>query len=861
MKIIKPLDLGLMYRVYEQNRCHYLVSTAIAYFSFATPESLETELELWPMVAEELGSDGVIDTGMPKVGSEFLVSGKIFPENSSDPHAGTVTVTVAGRQKKLNVFGNRQWQKNSLGRWQLSEPDKLTELPIQYEYAFGGQDYPENPLGKGYVKDLGQYPDSTIDVPNIMLAGQPMAAPDQQMVPAGFSPYDFTWPQRYTKIGTYDEKWLRDFFPGLANDFDPTFLNIAPSDQQFPEKFIGDESFSCENMHPHQQLISSKLPGIRVRCFVNSGNEEAVELLEIGMQADTLWLFPHRERAVLLFRGITQVRDDDASEYQQMLLAYENLSHAPRELAHYTKAMELRLDKKKGHLQAFNEKDLIADGAVSAMSTLLTDSMASMEESTLAKNLKKKSESEVEAAWKRLEELGLDPEKYQKEENNDYIDITTDNLDQLDDLLKKVTEDTKKHQQEMETMAREVAESMGQDYDQMLAAAKQQQTGPARFSADTIIAQLQEYKLSDPKKEAKLRKMEEEFANITLQYGHFFDQPALVSAELREKMRQDILQARDEGKSVAGGEYPGVDLSNLDLRGMDFSACFMDGANLTGSDLRETDFSKAMLARADLSGARFENSTLNKTNLGKSNLNGAVFLQCKMEKAVLYQASLQGTSFDNVQMTGVDASECKGQGVRFFQSELQDSRFMESMLDESDFSQCNLSKAFFHKTSARKAKFIGATLNETVLVEFTGDGADFSTADMENIRTAMGTSFQGADFTKSNLKDANLREVDCRESNFTASNLSGADLSKSQLTHSTFYRSNAKQAMFRQADLRESRMVSINLMEGSLQKANLEKCDLRGANLFAADLMQVDFSTVLLEQANTKKTILSSRVS
>src|SRR5690348_15972802 len=139
-------------------------------------------------------------------------------------------------------------------------------MPITWANAFGGAGYPQNPLGKGYAPirdDRGEHH----PLPNIEDPRRLISRPNERPAPMGFGPYDLTWPQRYAKIGTYDAKWLEERYPGFAADFDPSYFNTAPADQQIEGFFRGDESFTLENLHPEKPVIEGKLPGIKARIF------------------------------------------------------------------------------------------------------------------------------------------------------------------------------------------------------------------------------------------------------------------------------------------------------------------------------------------------------------------------------------------------------------------------------------------------------------------------------------------------------------------------------------------------------------------------------------------------------------------
>ena len=68
--------------------------------------------------------------------------------------------------------------------------------------------------------------------------------------------------------GCGDGQWRRHRWPWLPEKFDYTFFNAAPPDQWIDGFFRGDESLAFENMHPEQAVFTTRLPGMRARCFV-----------------------------------------------------------------------------------------------------------------------------------------------------------------------------------------------------------------------------------------------------------------------------------------------------------------------------------------------------------------------------------------------------------------------------------------------------------------------------------------------------------------------------------------------------------------------------------------------------------------
>ena len=165
------------------------------------------------------------------------------------------------------MVGDRFWKQRLIGS-RPSEPQPLERLPLNWNYAFGGNDFARNPCGRGMDTRIDEASGESLTLlPNIETPGALVSGPKQRPEPSGFGPMPMQWPQRWDKIGTYKGNWLRDRWPWYAEDMDPTFFNAAPADQQVP--FLrGDESFSLIAQHPKHHEFMGQLPGITPRCVV-----------------------------------------------------------------------------------------------------------------------------------------------------------------------------------------------------------------------------------------------------------------------------------------------------------------------------------------------------------------------------------------------------------------------------------------------------------------------------------------------------------------------------------------------------------------------------------------------------------------
>ncbi|HEY4436791.1 MAG TPA: DUF2169 domain-containing protein [Lelliottia sp.] len=239
-------------------------------------------------------------------GTAYTPGGGTVPEMTAGVLMRSPTDEVI-LDKKLRVTGKRFYQRHSLtGQWSETEPEPFTSLPLDYRHAFGGecrvvadskyasripeqyrlteaqlrehpdQDHPPlahiacevNPLGLGYTQpwylkacDIHQ-----VEAPRIIATASPFTlahffacldgkadwfAP--QFQPAGFGCISRTWLPRLPLAGTYDREWLENRHPNLPDDFNFSYWNSAPGNQQipFPEP---SSTITLQGLHPDGEI-------------------------------------------------------------------------------------------------------------------------------------------------------------------------------------------------------------------------------------------------------------------------------------------------------------------------------------------------------------------------------------------------------------------------------------------------------------------------------------------------------------------------------------------------------------------------------------------------------------------------------
>ncbi|NHZ97923.1 DUF2169 domain-containing protein [Massilia sp. CCM 8734] len=205
-------------------------------------------------------------------------------------------------EKRLIVTGPREWRKRhwltrllrgfTVPAWKLTAPAPVVEVPLRYEYAYGGERkilvsarearrvpkrsrltgrspqppsalsanddvpaiahevFPDNPIGCGYAPAwfLKAAKPHRIAAPQIEAPHQRIKRFGALYAPQGSGVIGRAWAGRLPFAGTYDQQWLDERHPNLPHDFDFRYWNSVAPDQQVTPYLDGDETISLTNL-------------------------------------------------------------------------------------------------------------------------------------------------------------------------------------------------------------------------------------------------------------------------------------------------------------------------------------------------------------------------------------------------------------------------------------------------------------------------------------------------------------------------------------------------------------------------------------------------------------------------------------
>ncbi|WP_437605165.1 DUF2169 domain-containing protein [Sorangium sp. So ce834] len=858
MRVVKPLKVPALTRVVEvARRLRFHVGAMVA-FPLDAPRALVDEMTFWQAATAELGGIA-LDDGIAKARGELLVAGRCHAPEGRRVAASFVRARLGGIDKRLAVLGDRHWT----GRG-FTEPEPFAEMPIDWAHALGGPKDPANPYGKG-IEEVERGGQRVRPLPNVEHYGALIRSPGDRPGPACFLPMDVTFAQRRARAGTYGADYAEAWAPGLPPDVDPTFFNVAPSDQWSAEPFRGDEAFLVENMHPSRPRIEGALPGLCARVLVTRRDAAGEAFLELPVRCDTVWLFPSANLGVVIFHGSMPVAEDDAAEIADLVVACEEIGR-PRPIEHYREALARRLDKDRGAIASLSDSDLMPprESGVAANIAGLDLMQWVKSENLAAKNQRRGAERERERRREELLADGIDPARYgldaplPEDEGPPPVDDLDALVVYLDAAARKLEDEEARANRlkaEAEARMKTRAVEMGVPEETLRRGEAEEEPpgGPPQFSAKAQLEQYAELAeaarrggvpnreleamLADPAFREQLVRLEQTARDGYRASAHVTPPAPPMTAEAALMARVVIEAAREAREPLDERDLTGADLRGVDLRGMRLARAFLEGADLRGCDLSGAVLEGAVLAKADLTGANLTGARLRGANLGKANLERAVLADADLTEAVLMGAKLAGAKLTGARLERADVLQVSWEGV--------------------DLSGADLAVCTFLQASFAGANLAGANLERAMLLECSLDGADLSGARLHKATlmscTAARARFTGARFSegvaiyKSGLPEADFRDAVLEKTCFRTTDLRGARFDRAQMTMTDLSEADATGAIFDRAVLRGALLIRATLDRASLRGCNLtdailSKSRLSGADFTGAQLCRADFS-------------------
>jgi uncharacterized protein YjbI with pentapeptide repeats len=691
-----------------------------------------------------------------------------------------VTFGVGRWSKQAMVYGDRTWKKGLVAD-STSDPEPFTVMPITYANSFGGEGYAANPVGKGYGDNL--------EVPNIQDPAKPIRSRRDRPAPACFGPVNPSWDSRAKKRGRkYGKSWKKERSPYYSEDFDWSYFNEAPADQQLEGYLAGTEEIRFTNLHPVASELSVRLPGTRVRAFLK---DREGRFREIQMNLDTLFADPDDELLTLTWRGLTDVREHDMTDVTVVLIASEEEDEESRPVEHYREILD-----------AFEKDPLGLDD--------------------LPEDIKEQ---------KALLD-SLDPTKLAEGSSDEVLNKVTVSLEKILALGGGEAGGIRHALGVAAAKAKEAKVDLGAVIADALKAPGTAPPGPGAMPRVALGDSMASVARAADAARAAMKKAGAD--------------PAALGP-LDELLNDPRLKQLDPGYRPPGEEQaeaeppgPGADLTGQDLSGRDLS-----GADLSGANLKATDLTRADLSGANLSGASLEATVLYEANLCNADLSETTIKSANLsltqaKQARFDRANAEESLFENIDLTEASLEGFGATACFFTEADLTRATALKASFTRSDFTEARLEEADLTGATLEQCFCDETAMSGVVLREASLDETSFRQSDLRraNLEGAKGgaTNWQearldDAHFDGASLPQAQFVEVSAKKTTFAAASLREARFYRALLERADLSRADLLGADLSRATVRETRFSEASLYDAKFFKSTLEKCDFKGANL------------------------------
>ncbi len=810
---------------------------------------------------DEYYPDDEEKSGPPRYESDFayfkpkadlLLVGKCYPPGGKPIPICNAVFQVGDKIGTLTIAGDRRWEKKLLSRT-ATAPQPFRSMALRYENSYGGPGYVANPIGKGHEPLRGGQGQEIWQLPNIENPAQLIQSCKDRPFPAGFAPLSPKWDTRKSKLGTYTGTYRKTRWPWFPADFDYSYFNAAPPNMQVEGYLQGNEPLYFENLHPDHPKYESRLPGLRVRCFINragAAEKQAGNFEEVPMNLDTLWVDMEAGKMVLLWRGVATVKSEEFEDVADVFIMDEPLAQPPASLEAC----------RRKFLEAQNEPVEAAEEPPPPQAKPLEptpEELAAKEKQKL--EMRRQMEVQVAAMHKNL---GMDPAELPPE-------LKAQQAAMLDQIVEDdPAQASAMHEADLRNQLKTAMSKLGLDPDNLPAMSakahaeqirfwQSQGLSPAELASDPATGKLTSLM------GALLPKMghnPEDLSPLIAQMKQAREKAGIPEPETEKPpeappvwTRQMVEQKVAQGEPLTNENLSELDLSRLNLTGTDFSGTNLSGCNLEASTISRCNFTGANLASTNMSEiqgaeANFSKAALDGATLENANLKQADFTQANLAGANLTGATLDEALFEKATLTDAVLTMVSARETLFAQADLSRAKFQQSKCAQADFTAATVNQS----------DFSSAALHEACFEKATGKQVNFAAANVTKLRA-----------DKADFPDANLYEVCGTESIWAAANLAGANMRYAQLSGATFTAAglqgvncsaaNLKTAKLNKANLTGAILERTNLFKASFEKANLTVANLSGANAYGAEFLNAILHGMITDSVtNVKMTKLSA---
>ncbi len=600
----------------------------------------------------------------------------------------------------------------------------------------------------------------------------------------------------------YDARWLKTRYPGASEDFDGSYFQHSLPDQWRDDFFAGNEAFSVVNMHPEKEFLEGKLPSVVGCAFVKRKGEEMVR---IPMRIDTLHLYPHRERQVVVCRATTSTKSDSLADIEEAGFALEWIGK-PKSDAHYIEEFAWRRKRGTG-LKKLDESGLLPEGNPPPRAK---ERFVAPGEGLRQRRVERRLQTELDRVRQVMVENELDTSELDKFPTHFDLSVSADDapaggdIPTVDDIKKRVAEKTDeaiaKVRGEIEKVDGKAKDDALTQLDATAEKLKKGPVGPPVFSRQKTREHLEDQvtllknvgvdpspiqtQLDDPALDQRMRELEAFVRESYRKKVQHQGVAPVLDADLSGSIRERVLRMVKDGESFDGVDLTGADLSKLDLRGAKMTRAFMESVDLTGTNLEGAELDLAVLARAKLTGANFTKvAKIAGANLSETSLAGADFSGLDLTGCYFVGADLTETKFANTTLDRVDFARAMLKNTDMSGSKATRPKFHKMRFENVSIRGSQWDRPLFYESVVIGLDAKGATLPNCSFVDTTVEGCIFDDAKLLKLRAARAlakTTMPKCSFARATIHKGMFRGIDMQACDFHHADLKESDFLGSQ---------------------------------------------------------------------------------
>lgn len=671
MRVIKPINSTIITRPFRFLKKNYLAINGIIFIDNNNNYKLKSEQDLWKQFSDVCLKEfqtSVLEMGIPRKYPEFLVFGYGYGKYSKH-NVCAVSVKLNNVYKSLLVFGDRYWDGDN-----ISDPIPFDKIPINWQNSYGGEGYEFNPFGKGKNEVLINGV-KTLQLPNIEKAGNLIRKKNDSVKPEIFTPMFVDYPNKNMLMGTYDDKWREEDFPGFAKDIDWSYFNQAFPDQRLHSLNANDE-IVYSNLNPEYQELINYVPDIRLKAFLKPKGKGFLDPIQLKLTS--YWGFPHDNTAFLIYQNSIETISDDDSDFSDIILAIDYKDDC-RPKSHYEEIYRERTSFK------IKPSSILYDGSL-VSKELLPEGLKFPLSDLLLKPLKK-AVKDIDVNQKKLDESENKLNNQFKSSKGDYknqqTEIVNEQLKLLGGLVNSPT-DTSTLSNTKKLLEKGYYEL--DDFDKN----------------DDLISSFDKSMIEQKREEKKIRKqLDLKIKDIEDKFKDVDSSPELEEMKARHNERSKIkyehkvLYANTSGNEHTNYINESYDKLNDKFLEVCKKPSFDFESKINAQNAKLASFSLT-IDKDDKNTFIVKDETISGVNFENSIVQNVIYEKLYFKGVTFDGVTFNGVQFNNCRFDDVVFKNCQIDKVEFNSSDLSLVKFSSlSFLTLNSFVNCNLESCEF----------------------------------------------------------------------------------------------------------------------------------------------------------------------